>query len=127
MNGITLDPITGRLIQSEPIEKICYVCSSDRYVDNHHYDCLGGKISKETVPMCRRCHTSYRWPGINCFEDEYLDRIIMIENKRREILGIKRMVSRSDIKRSKYWLKQHKKDAKKLSLDSDTGRLSYEG
>ncbi len=71
-------------------EQKCYVCSSDRFVDDHHYDCLRGRLSPETVPLCRRCHRSYHWPGVDCFEDEYLDRIIEIENKRREIWKAKK-------------------------------------
>ena len=66
-------------------EKTCYICQSTKYVDDHHYDCQEGALSPETVPLCRRCHRTYHDLGVEWFEDEYLDKAIEIENKRRAI------------------------------------------
>lgn len=94
---------------------VCYVCGSGKYVDNHHYDCREGTLSPETVPLCRRCHRTYHmYRGIHMFEDEYLDKAIEIENKRREIWNHQPncvnpfpLLTRADIKRSDYWNKTH--------------------
>ena len=40
------------------------------------------------------------------FEEEYVDRAIEVENRRKEIYGLPPM-NRSDIKRSDYWYKAH--------------------
>lgn len=94
-------------------EIVCWVCSSNKFVDEHHYDCLEGKLSPETVPLCRRCHRTYHGLGANFFEDEYLDKVIEIENKRREIWKANNHgraqlpMTREDIRRSDYWNKKH--------------------
>lgn len=88
-------------------EATCWVCSSNKFIDDHHYDCKEGKLSPEKVPLCRRCHRTYHDLGINYFEDEYLDKAIEIENKRREILGQQPLLKREDIRRSDYWNKIH--------------------
>ena len=91
----------------------CYICNSDRFVDDHHYDCREGKLSPETVPFCRRCHRTYHDLGVDYFEDEYLDKIIEVENKRREIWQLSKYgrvlppLKREDIRRSDYWNKTH--------------------
>jgi len=66
--------------------KSCSICSSDRYIENHHYDCLGGKLSPETVPLCKRCHRSYHIWGVGCFSPDTTEKALEVENKRREIL-----------------------------------------
>lgn len=92
---------------------VCYICPSNKYVDNHHLDCCEGKLSPETVPLCRRCHRTYHDLGVEWFEDEYLDKAIEIENKRREIhqnkLGTHPWppMKREDIKRTDYYNKTH--------------------
>lgn len=93
---------------------ICYVCSSKKHVDSHHYDCCEGKLSPETAPLCRRCHRTYHGLGVEWFEDEYLDKAIEIENKRREIVNSQSqcvnpfsLLTRAHIKRSDYWYKKH--------------------
>jgi len=94
----------------------CYICEEEKplAVDNHHIDCRHGELSPETVPLCRRCHRTYHDFGVEWFEDEYLDRAIEIENKRREILNRQPecvnpypLLTRADIKRSDYWYKKH--------------------
>ena len=65
---------------------ICFVCSSDNHVDTHHYDCMRGKISSKTVPLCRRCHTTYHNWGIGSFSPDTTAKILEVENSRREIL-----------------------------------------
>lgn len=93
--------------------KECYICPSDRFVDDHHYDCKEGKLSPETVSLCRRCHRTYHDCGVEWFDDEYLEKAIEIENKRRVIWrlnhvgGILPELKREDIKRSDYWNKIH--------------------
>lgn len=89
----------------------CYICGSDKgKIENHHYDCREGTISPETVPLCRRCHFTYHTWGVEWFEDEYLDRAIEIENKRREIYGWREApMKREDVVRSPYWYKKHGK------------------
>lgn len=90
----------------------CYICNSDKFVDDHHYDCQEGKLSPETVSLCRRCHRTYHDLGVEWFDDEYLDKAIEIENKRREILG-KLPMRREDVRRSDYWNKIHNVTPKK--------------
>lgn len=100
--------------------KRCYICGSDKFVDDHHYDCREGKLSPETVPLCRRCHRTYHDLGVEWFEDEYLDKAIEIENKRKEIRNSAKgvvnpfpLIKREDIKRSSYWNKIHNMPPKK--------------
>ena len=101
--------------------KRCYICGSDKFVDDHHYDCREGKLSSETIPLCRRCHRTYHDRGIEWFDEEYLDKIIEIENKRREIRNSTKgvvvnpfpLIKREDIKRSSYWNKIHNMPPKK--------------
>ena len=66
-------------------EKACYICSSTKFVDDHHFDCQEGKLSPETVLLCRRCHRTYHDLGVDYFDDEYLGKAIELENRRREI------------------------------------------
>lgn len=66
-------------------KRVCYICPSTKFVDAHHIDCLEGKLSPETVPLCRRCHRTYHDLGVDYFDDEYLDKAIELENRRREI------------------------------------------
>jgi len=95
--------------------KSCSICASDKFVDEHHYDCREGTISPETIPLCRRCHRTYHDRGIEWFDDEYLDRAIEIENKSRAIRYGKlsqpvkplTLLRREDIIRSDYWNKIH--------------------
>ena len=84
----------------------CYICPSEKHVHNHHYDCCRGKKSLDTVPLCRRCHYTYHTLGVNFFDDEYLDKAIEIENRRREICGEPPM-TRQDVKRSGYFNEKH--------------------
>ena len=93
----------------------CEICGSDKFVDAHHYDCKEGKISPETINLCRRCHRTYHNYGADWFDDEYLDKVIQIENKRRELIytnldnPVKPLVllRREDIVRSDYFNKIH--------------------
>lgn len=117
------------------MNKICEICGSDRFVDAHHYDCKEGKLSAETIMLCRRCHRTYHDRGIEWFDDEKIDKAIEIENKRREIrnahleelnqdrlVGVTKfpyyswlrkpilpesLLRREDIVRSDYWNKIH--------------------
>ena len=91
--------------------KVCSVCSGTKFVDDHHYDCCEGKMSPEIVPLCRRCHRTYHDRGVEWFEDEYLDRVIEIENKRRLIIGRPGvLLRREDIVRTDYWYKIHPRE-----------------
>jgi len=93
----------------------CYICQEEQPIDNHHIDCAHGEISDETEPLCRRCHRTYHDLGVEWFDDEYLDKAIEIENRRREITyaNLKdpviplHLLERKDIKRSDYWNKTH--------------------
>lgn len=103
-------------------EKLCWICSSDKYVDEHHYDCQRGKLSTETVPLCRRCHTTYHIWGVGAFSPDTTERALEVENKRREILrslppdhpeyrraeyiGILSPLKLEDVERSPYWYKK---------------------
>ena len=95
--------------------KRCYICGSDKFVDNHHYDCKEGQLSPKTIPLCRRCHRTYHDRGVEWFDGEYLDKAIDMENKRRQLIYAsltcpsKRLVllKREDIRRSDYWNKIH--------------------
>jgi len=101
---------------SPPAEKACYICASTaKFIDGHHVDCQEGKLSPEKVPLCRRCHRTYHDLGVDYFDDEYLDKAIELENRRREVWydkgrsPEKRLVllKREDIQRSYYWNKIH--------------------
>lgn len=112
-------------------EKLCYICPSNKYVDDHHVDCCEGKLSPETVPLCRRCHRTYHDLGVEWFDDEYLEKAIEIENRRREIFGQPPM-RREDVTRSDYWNKIHGKPKIKhprAKVDPRQGRLDlvFEG
>ncbi len=106
--------------------KICYICPSGKFVDDHHIDCCEGKLSPETVPLCRRCHRTYHDIGVEWFDDEYLDKAIELENRRRQIVNDKfksptivkttkgtimveplELLKREDIKRTDYFNKTH--------------------
>lgn len=103
-------------------QAVCYICGSDKYVDDHHIDCREGTRSPETVPLCRRCHRTYHmYRGIHMFDDEYLDKAIEIENKRREIWREPPM-KREDVKRSAYWNKTHGVKEKKAKIDKGKSR-----
>jgi len=84
----------------------CYICDSQDFVDIHHLDGAGGSISRETLPLCRRCHRTLHDFGIGSFSPDTLDKALEVENKRREILGLP-MLTRGDIKHSRYWYKKH--------------------
>jgi len=86
--------------------RACYICSSDKYVDDHHVDCQYGEVSPDTVPLCRRCHRTYHDLDVEWFDDEVLDRAIEVENMRRKIFG-EPPLERKDIVRSDYWYKKH--------------------
>ncbi len=104
-------------MNSEQLKVTCWICSSDKFVDDHHYDCSEGKLSPETVPLCRRCHRTYHDLGVDYFDDEYLDKAIGLENRRRQIVyaSLKEpakpfrleLLKREDIKRTDYWNKKH--------------------
>lgn len=109
---ITLDPLTKKFTQSIPEEKTCYICSGNDFVDDHHYDFKHGKISDETVPLCRRCHsTIHMYRGIHMFEDHLLDKAIEVWNRTLILLNPslmpKELITKDKIERSKYWLKKH--------------------
>lgn len=107
VSNITLDTITKKFTQVIPEAKVCYICLSERYVDDHHYDFQHGKISPETVPLCRRCHaTMGMYGGINMFDDDLLDKAIEVWNKTRSLLN-RPLMTKDKIERSKYWLKKH--------------------
>ena len=124
MTNITFDPITKKFTQVVPEEKTCYICSSSIFIDDHHIDCQGGKVSPETVPFCRRCHTTYHIWGVVWFDDEYLDRIIEIENRRRVLFGLPLMV-KEKIKRSKYWKIKHRVN-EVITLDPVSNKFTQE-
>lgn len=106
------------------LKATCYICGGHRFVDHHHVDCCEGKLSLETVPLCRRCHRTYHDLGVDWFEDEYLDIAIEIENRCREIqrahahgniFGAQiQPMTRADVRRSGYWNKKH--GVKQLSM-----------
>jgi uncharacterized protein YlaI len=85
---------------------VCYICGSSNHVDNHHIDYRRGKVSPEIVPLCRRCHRTLHDLGVEWFDDEFLDKAVKIDNKRREIWNLAPL-SRDDIKRSEYYCKMH--------------------
>lgn len=95
----------------------CYICPSDRFIDDHHIDCCEGKLSPETVPLCRRCHRTYHDLGIGSFSPDTTDKALEVENRRREILRSLPIghpsyrnlppMKPEDVKRSGYWYKKH--------------------
>lgn len=108
----------------------CCICLSTTNLDDHHIDCNEGKLSPETVPLCRRCHRTYHDRGLKWFEDEFLDKTIELENRRREIVNSKKLtppyqgisvpyglcdisplppVDKAEViaSRSDYWYKKH--------------------
>ncbi len=108
----------------------CYICPSTTALDDHHIDCMHGELSPETVPLCRRCHRTYHDLGLEWFEDEFLDKAIELENRRREIINSKKftppypgisvpyslrnvsplpMVDKAEViaNRSDYWYEKH--------------------
>lgn len=85
----------------------CEICGSERFVDAHHYDCKEGRVSPETILLCRRCHRTYHDRGIEWFDDDKMDKAIEIENKRRKLVGAPGLLRREDIHRSPYWNKIH--------------------
>lgn len=98
------------------MEHSCYICERiEVLIDNHHVDCAHGAISKETAPLCRRCHRTYHDLGLEWFDDEFLDRAIELENRRRKIIYANlenpviplHLIKREDVKRSPYWNKTH--------------------
>lgn len=101
--------------------KICEVCGASKFIDEHHYDCSEGRISADTIALCRRCHRTYHDRGIEWFDDEYLDKAIEIENRFRQLRynnldkPIKPLVllRREDIRRSDYWNKIHRIKSKR--------------
>jgi len=66
--------------------KSCYIDGSQKYIENHHYDCMRGKLSPETVPLCKRCHRTYHIWGVGAFSPNTTEKALEVENKRREIL-----------------------------------------
>jgi len=100
---------------SDRTSKVCYICTSNRFVDDHHLDCMEGKLSPETVPLCRRCHRTFHDLGVEWFDDEFLDKAIELENRRREIVYSNLenpveplvLLNREDIKRTYYFNKKH--------------------
>ncbi len=93
----------------------CEVCGSDKFVDAHHFDCKEGRISYETINLCRRCHRTYHDRGVEWFDDDKIDKAIEIENKRRELVYANLvnttksliLLKREDIVRSDYWNIKH--------------------
>ena len=102
--------------------KLCWICSSGKHVDNHHYDCMKGQLSPETVPLCRRCHVTYHVWGVGAFSPDTTEKALEVENKRREILrslpsdhpeyrrgkllNILSPLKLEDVSRSRYWYKK---------------------
>lgn len=95
----------------------CYICPSDRFIDDHHFDCCEGKLSPETVPLCRRCHRTYHDWGIGSFSPDTTEKALEVENRRREILrslptnhpSYRNLppMKLEDVERSRYWYKKH--------------------
>jgi hypothetical protein len=95
-------------------KKVCWICSSSKYVDDHHIDCCRGDISPEIVPLCRRCHRTYHDFGIGSFSPDTTEKALEVENKRREIWNASGKfaiheppLKLEDVKRSGYWYKKH--------------------
>jgi len=115
----------GKELMGEAEKKTCYICGpKGKYVDDHHYDCSEGKLSPETVPLCRRCHRTYHDLGVEWFDDEYLDKAIEIENKRREILGHGPM-RKEEVKRTDYYNKTHGLPETKERKGSQTPAFAF--
>jgi len=124
MTTITLDPLTKKFTQTVPQEKVCHVCGSSIFIDDHHIDLEYGKISDKTIPLCRRCHhTIGMYNGIHMFDDNLLDKAIEVWNM-TQALHKKPLMTRENIKRSNYWNKQHNITKKEVVvLNSDTKRF----
>lgn len=109
----------------------CYICGGNKYVDDHHLDCCEGMLSSETVPLCRRCHRTYHHLGVDWFDEEFVDKAIEVENKRRQILHWPsrkplELMKRKDIKRSDSWYKKHgikKRNRIQFAFDIRAGEL----
>ena len=102
----------------------CFICGSENHIDNHHYDCCHGQVSAETVPLCRRCHTTYHvwgvgrcaW-GVGCFAPQHTAKALEVENRRREILRTLPAdhihyrnlpeLRLEDVEHSAYWYKKY--------------------
>ena len=83
----------------------CYIDGSTRFVDDHHLDCKEGKVSPETIPLCRRCHRTYHDWGVDAFSPDTTIKALEVENKRRMIYGLP-LMSMAQISRSGYWRKK---------------------
>jgi hypothetical protein len=118
----------------------CYICSSDKFVDGHHYDCCYGKISPETVPLCRRCHRTYHTWGVGAFSPDTTGKALEVENKYREILrslpvghpfypiyrGDLSPMKLEDVKRSRYWYKKwHLTPPPRLKRKKPSGVIAF--
>lgn len=84
----------------------CYICNSIKFLDRHHLDCQHGKISSETVSLCRRCHRTYHDWGLGSFSPDTTERALEVENKRRLICHLP-LMKMDDIERTSYWRKKH--------------------
>ena len=124
MANIILDPLTKKFAQVVPKEKVCYICGSSIFIDDHHIDLKYGEISDKTVPLCRRCHhTIGMWNGIHMFDDALLDKAIEVWNM-TEVLHGRLLMTRENIKRSNYWNKKHNITKKEVvTLDPETNRF----
>lgn len=106
--------------------KNCYICGGDKFVDGHHVDCQEGELSPEKEPLCRRCHRTFHDLGVDWFDDEFLDKAIELENRRREIVysslvnPVKplELLKRENINRSSYFNKTHGIKVAKGTVDN---------
>jgi len=121
---VTFDPITKKFTQTKPEEKACYICGSSIFIDEHHYDLQYGRISDETVPLCRRCHkTIHMYNGIHMFDNAILDKAMEVWNMTQTLLK-KPLMTMENIKRSNYWNKQHNITKKKVvTLDPNSKKF----
>ena len=125
-----------RVIGSTGIRELmkCFICGSENHIDNHHYDCCYGQVSPETVPLCRRCHTSYHVWGVGCFAPQDTAKALEVENRRREILRslpadhirYKDLpeLHPEDVEHSDYWYKKHGIKKPHTIPDKEVFRLS---
>jgi len=104
------------------LAKVCWICGSGNHVDEHHLDCLRGKLSSETLPLCRRCHQTYHTWGVGAFSPDTTEKAVVVENKYREILrslpadhperlkaesrGQLNPLKLEEVKRSRYWYRK---------------------
>ncbi len=84
----------------------CYICGATQPIDQHHVDCKSGYFSPETMHLCRRCHRTFHDLGIEWFDDIYLDRALVVENKHRLYSG-RASITAKQIVRTNYWYKTH--------------------